>query len=109
LAGFSEGVVAVALWGGKVEVAGYIVLSWTCTAPQSWDWISGLRTPPVRPTLAMVSKDDPWYAWPGWRGDCSSAAHTDLRSIVLDHSGHEILYYPEAQEALLEFLRGWAD
>ena len=109
LAGFSEGGTAVALWGGEVEVAGYVVLSWTCTAPPDWSWLIGLRTPRDRPVLAMVSRDDPWYAWPGWRGDCSSADHGDLRSLVLEHPGHEVLYYPEAQSALLEFLRGWSD
>ena len=109
LAGFSEGGIAVALWGGAVEVAGYAVLGWTCTAPPDWGWLVGLRTPTDRPALAMVSRDDPWYDWPGWRGDCLSADHGDVQSLVLERPGHVVLYYPEAQDALLKFLRRWAE
>lgn len=63
VAGFSEGGVIVALWGDEVDVAGYIVLGWTCTAPQAWAWLDGLRTPPGRSVLAIVSRLDPWYDW----------------------------------------------
>ncbi len=108
VAGFSEGGVAVALWGAEVEAAGYIVLGWTCTVPAGWDWLSGLRTPPESPVLAIVSREDPWFGSPGWQGDCGTAApgHAALESLVLDHGGHYVLAYPDAERALREFLGG---
>lgn len=111
VAGFSEGGATVALWGDLVDTLGYIILGWTCTAPPDWGWLMGLRTPAERPVLAIVSADDPWFAWPGWRGHCGSEteSHADLQSIVLEHTAHEVLYYPQAQDALVEFLGRWAD
>ncbi len=111
VAGFSEGGVAVTLWGGEVEAKGHIVLGWTCTAPEGWDWLTGLRTPPERPALAIISRDDPWFGWPGWQGDCGSAApgHEALESLVLDHGGHYVLAYPEAERAVRDFLGRLAD
>jgi len=107
LGGFSEGAVATALWGAEVEVSGYIVAGWTCTAPPGYDWLRGLRTPPGRPVLAIVSRRDPWFNWPGWRGDCGSAApgRGEVTSLVIDGAVHNVFAYPEAEAALKTFLR----
>lgn len=107
LGGFSEGAVAVALWGGEVEASGYIIASWTCTAPPQFDWLVGLRTPPSRPVLAIVSRRDPWFNWSGWRGDCGTMAadRENVTSLVIDGAVHNVFAYPEAMEALVEFAR----
>lgn len=43
LMGSGEGAGAVALWGGEVDVSGYIIIDWTCTAPADQPWFDGLK------------------------------------------------------------------
>jgi dienelactone hydrolase len=107
LAGFSEGAVASALWGAEAKVSAYIIAAWTCTAPPEYRWLVGLRTPPSAPVLAIVSERDPWFNWPGWRGDCGSAAaaRDNVYSLVIDGSVHNVFAYPDAVNATIEFLR----
>ncbi len=110
LGGFSEGAVATALWGGEVDVSGYIIAGWTCTAPPQFGWLIGLRTPPSRPVLAIVSRWDPWFNWPGWQGDCGTMAadRNNVVSVLIDGSVHNVFAYPESTHALLDFLRDQA-
>ncbi|MEE9157243.1 MAG: hypothetical protein V3U60_02495 [Gammaproteobacteria bacterium] len=106
LGGFGEGAVSTALWGGQVDVAGYIILGWTCTAPAELDWLGGLYTPADRPVLAVVSRNDPRYGRRGFQGDCGSqsAGRDNVFSHVIDGSVHNVLAYPETTRALLDFL-----
>lgn len=108
LGGFSEGAVAIALWGSEVDVRAYIIAGWTCTAPAPYEWLTGLRTPAARPVLTIVSRSDRWFNWPGWRGDCGAMApdRDNVRSMVIEGSVHNVFVYPEAETALLDFLRG---
>ena len=107
LGGYSEGAVAVALWGNQVDVNGYIIAAWTCTAPREFAWLNGLRVPSDKPVFTVVSKRDRWFDWAGWRGDCATAA-TDRRNVealVIDGGVHNVFAYPETEAALVAFMR----
>ncbi len=104
--GFDEGAVAVALWGAQVSARGYVIAGWTCNAPAEMPWLQGLRTPADAPTLTLVSRDDAHYRWRGFAGDCAGTATAgrDVQSLVIAGAGHNVFAYPEAIDALREFL-----
>jgi len=106
LAGFGEGAIAVALWGGEVEVSGYIVANWTCTAPAELSWADGLRIPGDRPVLALATRGHRWAGRPGWDGRCADTATADaaLTSVTVDSGIRNVFALPEARRALIEFL-----
>ena len=105
LGGFDEGAVSTALWGGEVNARGYLIAGWTCTAPDGLEWMHGLRIPDDRPVLAIVSRDDPWYRWTEFHGDCRSAAETpqNVVSLIIDGSVHDVFIYPETEQIMREF------
>jgi dienelactone hydrolase len=106
LAGSGEGAIAVALWGGEVEVSGYVVANWTCTAPAELAWAAGLRVPSDRPTLALATRGHRWSGRPGWDGRCADQAAADaaLTSVTIDSGLRNVFQLPEARRALIEFL-----
>ena len=106
LGGYSEGAVAVALWGAEVDADAYIVAAWTCTAPPEFAWLNGLRIPSAKPVFAVVAKHDRWFNWPGWRGDCRTAAthRGNVTSLVIDGAVHNVFTYPETARNLAAFL-----
>jgi hypothetical protein len=103
LLGFDQGGVVVA-GDDDPAVGAYIITGWTCTAP---DVRQGLFTPPDRPVLAIRWADDPMFADAAWNGDCGAhlGSRPGSRSIVLDGSGHSVADDPDAQEAVVRFLR----
>lgn len=104
--GFGEGAKAAALWGAEVEVSGYIIAGWTCTAPPELGWLDGLRTPPGRPVLALVSRHDPHYRWADFQGDCGtvSPGREDVTSFIVDGTVHNVFVYPETAQWLVDFM-----
>jgi hypothetical protein len=103
LLGFDQGAVLVAGWRGA-PFSGYIVTGWSCTAPDVRD---GLFTPPEQPVLAIRWVDDPLFSAPAWNGDCGlkAPARDDVRAVRLEGRGHSVAGDPEAQAAVLAFLR----
>ena len=108
LAGIGEGAITVSLWGGEVDVRGYLITGWTCTAPVELGWLGGLRTPVGRPVLALVTRNDPHYRSFDFQGDCAgqSAAQHDVESYVIDGSVHNVFVYPETVDRVVDFLLG---
>lgn len=106
LVGSGEGAIAVALWGGEVEVSGYVVADWTCTAPADRPWYDGLRIPAGRPTLALATRGHRWADRPGWIGTCAdrAAAGAALTAATIDSGIRNVFELPEARRALIEFL-----
>lgn len=106
LAGSGEGAIAVALWGGEVEVSGYVVANWTCTAPAELAWADGLRIPSGRPVLALATLGHRWAGRPGWDGRCADTAAADaaLTSVTVDSGLRNVFQLPGARRALIEFL-----
>ncbi len=106
LMGSGEGGVAVALWGDEVDVSGYVIANWTCTAPAELPWFDGLRTPSNRPTLALTTSGNRWADMPGWDGNCADKANADadVEALVVDSSIRNVLGLPEGRRALIVFL-----
>jgi dienelactone hydrolase len=106
LLGSGEGGVAVALWGDEVDVSGYVIADWTCTAPAELPWFDGLRTPSNRPALALTTSGNRWADMPGWDGNCADKANADadVEALVIDISVRNVLGLPEGRRALIEFL-----
>ena len=106
LMGSGEGGVAVALWGDEVDVSGYVIANWTCTAPAELTWFDGLRTPSNHPTLALTASGNRWADMPGWDGNCADKANADadVKALVIDISVSDVLGLAEGRRALIEFL-----
>ena len=106
LMGSGEGGVAVALWGDEVDVSGYVIANWTCTAPAELPWFDGLRTPSNRPTLALTTNGNRWADVPGWDGNCADKANADadVEALVIDSSIRNVFSLPEGRRAFIEFL-----
>lgn len=106
LVGSGEGAIAVALWGGEVDVSGYVVADWTCTAPADQPWFDGLRIPGDRPTLALATRGHRWAGRPGWDGTCADKAAdgANVTAVMIDSSIRSVFELPEARRALIEFL-----
>jgi dienelactone hydrolase len=106
LMGSGEGGVAVALWGDEVDVSGYVIANWTCTAPAELTWFDGLRTPSNRPTLALTASGNRWADMPGWDGNCADKANADadVEALVIDSSIRNVFSLPEGRRAFIEFL-----
>ena len=106
LGGFGEGARAVALWGGQEEVSAYLITGWTCIAPPKLAWLGGLRLPAGRPVLAIVARDDLYYRWFEPKGSCGAVAAggTDVTSLVIDGTVHNIFVYPETWLSLVDFM-----
>ena len=107
LMGSGEGAVTIALWGGEVDVSGYILVDWTCTAPVDLPWFNGLRTPTDRPTLVLMPRDHRWADMPGWDGDCSDKAedHVEFESLNIDSAIRNVFEVPKGMQATIRFLR----
>ena len=106
LMGSGEGGAAVALWGDEVDVSGYIIANWTCTAPAELPWFDGLRTPSNRPALALTTTGNRWADIPGWDGNCADKANADadVKALVIDTAVSNVLRLSEGRRALIEFL-----
>jgi len=106
LGGFGEGAKAVALWGGPEDVAAYLITGWTCIAPPKLEWLGGLRLPAGRPVLAIVTRDDPYYRDIEPKGSCGgmAAGSSEMTSLVIDGSVHNVFVYPETWLVLVEFM-----
>ncbi len=106
LAGSGEGAVAVALWGGVVDVSGYIIIDWTCTAPAEFPWFNGLRVPSNRPTLVLTTSQSRWADMPGWDGNCAekAEARANVDALAIDTSIRDVFGLREGKRAILEFL-----
>ena len=106
LVGLGEGGVAVALWGDEVDVSGYVIANWTCTAPAELPWFDGLRTPSNRPTLVLTTSGNRWADMPGWDGNCAEKANADadVEALVIDSSIRNVFGLPEGRRAFIEFL-----
>ena len=106
LIGNSEGGVAAALFRGDVFNA-RVITQWTC---QGAPIVRGLSAPPRTPVLAIVRKDDPFYApqnTAAQSGDCGEflVGRPDSRSIVLAAAeSHDVYDETEAVDAILAFL-----
>ena len=106
LAGSGEGAVTIALWGGDVDVSGYIIIDWTCTAPAEFPWFSGLRVPRNRPTLVITTSLSRWADMPGWNGNCLEKAdsHANIDALNIDTSIRDIYGLREGRQMILRFL-----
>ena len=106
LIGNSEGGVAAALFRGDVFNA-RVITQWTC---QGAPIVRGVSAPPRTPVLAIVRKDDPFYApqnTTAQSGDCGEFldGRPDSQSIVLaPAASHDVYDEAEAVDAILAFL-----
>lgn len=106
LMGFSEGGHAIALYRGN-EYKAHIITAWTCyNRHPNWRHLDGLHAPRGKPVLAIVGAQDPWFANEWHRGHCGELMDRRVgRSVVIDTAAHYVTWWPEAEKALLEFLR----
>ena len=106
LGGFGEGANAVALWGGNVEVTGFIVTGWTCATEPGRERSGGIRTPLNRPVLMVVTSNDPYYGWVETEEDCGGVWHQPRNgtSLVIDGTVHNVFVYPETSWWLVNFM-----
>lgn len=106
LIGSSEGGVAAALYRGD-EFNARVIAQWTCNGAAI---VRGIAAPPGEPILAIVHRDDPWYAanrTRGQGGDCGNfmGRQPTSRSIVLTGSGgHDVFKDPSNVATILAFL-----
>ena len=106
LIGSSEGGVAVALYRGD-EFNARVIAQWTCHGAPI---VRGIAAPPGEPILAIVHRDDPWYApdrTRGQGGDCGRFMERGpaSRSIVLaGGGGHDVFKDPSNVATILAFL-----
>ncbi|MFL9888871.1 hypothetical protein PQR66_38010 [Paraburkholderia agricolaris] len=108
ISGFSEGGAAVAIWGGEVEAAAYVVAGWSCSAPETWGWAGGLRTPDDRPVLHIQAERDPWFLREGWQHIVGCHGPW-VRELILDSDEHHVYRTAAAQNAALTFLEDIRD
>ena len=105
LMGTSEGGAAAALWGGG-GFNGQIIVAWWCRHGGD-RLLDGIRAPFAIPMLAINFERDPWFS-PYY---ASSACATRLRGyrdgseLILRKTGHNAGGEPEAERAVLDFLR----
>lgn len=108
LYGLGEGALAAANYPGR-EFRGVVLTGWTCGAAQYPPEVSGLKTPPDTPILALVSRYDPWFDRGGHAGNCGAymAGHKYAQSIVIENQGlHHITWSDgHAREAVRRFVK----
>lgn len=104
LMGHSEGGGAVALWrwGG---FKAHIIDGWKCTH-RTYPPLDGVRAPLNTAVLAINYETDPWFRGP-MAGSCASkfGGRKDAREMILPGGGHGAAGWPEAREAVFQFLR----
>lgn len=100
--GHSMGGATASQWP-TADVAGVAILGYDCLSnPQA----QGLRVPATVPVLSITDRRDPWMAERVRGRSCGEFAfRRNFTSVVLNNGDHSIMPYPEAQEALLRFLR----
>ncbi|GEM_PF-304176 len=111
LMGLSQGAITVATLHSedpRARVRARIIEGWTCHAV--WPEYRGLKAPAGEPVLSLVAAKDPWFRQ-CCQGDCGSFMNKEngSRSIVYKKGKlrrcHELLAYPQARKAVLDFLR----
>jgi hypothetical protein len=105
LFGVSEGGLAAAHFRGDVFRA-RVITQWTCHGST---WVRGLDGPETTPVLAVVRRNDPWYAAnPRQAGDCGvffGNGRPGSKSIVLDKGEkHSVIGDRQVIEEIVAFL-----
>lgn len=94
LMGISQGGRAVARWD-RPGFAAHIILANDCEGGQP-------HAPPGVPVLAVVGEEDEYFDG----SSCKvSRQNNGSRSIIIPHAPHDIIDYPETEQAMLELLR----
>lgn len=104
LMGQSEGGKTVATYAGS-EFKAHIILGWTCN--NRWHgWQDGIWAPANTPVLSVSGTRDRFINQ-STRGNCGTrfGNRPDSRAVVIENGGHNVIAYPEAREAIAEFLK----
>jgi hypothetical protein len=90
----------------EVEVNGYVIAGWTCTAPPELPGFDGLWTPIDRPVLLLNGQTNRWRRQADWDGSCAEKAgdHRDVTSLEIDTYIENLFVHPAGRTALIAFL-----
>ncbi len=106
LVGLGDGAAVIAASGAEVEVNGYVIAGWTCTAPPELPGFDGLWTPIDRPVLLLNGQTNRWRRQADWDGSCAAKAgdHRDVTSLEIDTHIENLFVHPAGRTALIAFL-----
>jgi hypothetical protein len=106
LVGLGDGAAVIAASGAEVEVNGYVIAGWTCTAPPELPGFDGLWTPIDRPVLLLNGRTNRWRRQADWDGSCEAKAgdHRDVTSLEIDTHIENLFTHPAGRTALIAFL-----